>query len=62
MEHDQFKGRSITLNTLREEQRALNMRLLLAVRLRDLEAQRTLEQELEETARQIESLLSGRQI
>ncbi|MDE6455133.1 MAG: hypothetical protein K2L38_04330 [Dysosmobacter sp.] len=60
MENSQFKSRSVTLNTLREEQRALNMRLLLALRLRDSEVQRSLERELEEIAVQIEDLLSGR--
>ena len=48
------------MNSLLEEQRALNMRLLLAVQIRDLETQTSLRQELEENAAQIDRLLTGR--
>ena len=46
MGNDGFESGSVTLNSLLEEQRALNMRMLLAVQLRDLAAQETLRQEL----------------
>ena len=51
MGNDGFESGSVTLNSLLEEQRALNMRMLLAVQLRDLAAQETLRQELEELCR-----------
>lgn len=60
MENERFESRSVTLNSLREEQRALNRRMLLAVQLRDLEAQETLRRELEEVAAEIERFLTGR--
>ncbi len=60
MEKDFAKNRGVTLNSLLEEQRALNMRLLLAVQIRDLETQTSLRQELEENAAQIDRLLTGR--
>lgn len=52
------EDRSVTLNTLRDEQHCLNMRMLLAVQTHDLVAQKALRQELEENAAQIERLLS----
>jgi len=52
--------RGVTLNSLLEEQRALNMRMLLAVQLRDEEAQKSLRRELEEVAERIERLLTRR--
>ncbi len=58
MEKDLTEGRSVTLNSLRDEQRCLNMRLLLAVQTRDHAAQETLRRELEEVAGRIERLLS----
>ncbi len=60
MEKERFEGRSVTLNSLLEEQRALNMRMLLAVQLRDEETQKLLQRELEEIAGRIEKLLAGR--
>ena len=60
MGNDGFESGSVTLNSLLEEQRALNMRMLLALQLRDLEAQEALRRELEEVAGRIERLLSGR--
>ena len=54
------ENRSVTLNSLLEEQRALNMRMLLAVQLRDEEAQKSLRRELEEVAERIERLLTRR--
>ena len=36
----QIKDRGVTLNSLLEEQRSLNMRMLLAIQLRDQETQR----------------------
>lgn len=60
MEKDFAKNRGVTLNSLLEEQRALNMRLLLAVQIRDLETQTSLRRELEENAAQIDRLLTGR--
>ena len=60
MEKDLTEGRGFTLNGLREEQYSLNMRLLLAVRLRDLEAQQELRAGLEEVSARIDRLLSRR--
>lgn len=60
MEKERFESRSVTLNSLREEQQALNRRMLLAVQLRDLETQEALRRELEEVAAQIEQFLTGR--
>ena len=60
MKNEQFEGRGVTLNSLLEEREALNMRMLLALQLRDLETQETLRRELEEVASRIERLLSGR--
>lgn len=60
MEKERFDSRSVTLNSLREEQQALNRRMLLAVQLRDLETQEALRRELEEVAAQIERFLTGR--
>lgn len=53
------EGRGVTLNHLLEEQHSLNMRLLLAVQLRDMAAQEQLRAELEDLAAQIERLFSG---
>lgn len=53
------ENRSVTLNSLLEEQRALNMRMLLAVQLRDLETQRELREALDEVAGKIGRMLSG---
>lgn len=58
MENTQFEGRGVTLNRLREERQALNMRMLLAVQLRDTEAQESLRRDLEENAAEIDRLLS----
>ena len=60
MKNEHFEGRGVTLNSLLEEREALNMRMLLALQLRDLETQETLRRELEEGASRIERLLSGR--
>ena len=60
MKNEHFEGRGITLNSLLEEREALNMRMLLALQLRDLEAQEALRRELEEVAGRIAQLLSGR--
>lgn len=60
MDHkDLAEGRGITLNTLLEEQQSLNMRMLLAIQLRDLKAQEELREQLEEVAARIERMLSG---
>ena len=60
MEKERFDSRSVTLNSLREEQQALNRRMLLALQLRDLETQETLRRELEEVAAVVERFLTGR--
>lgn len=60
MEDERFENRGVTLNSLREEQRALNRRMLLAVQVRDLEAQAALRRELEDIAARIERFLGGR--
>lgn len=60
MGRDLKEGRGVTLNSLQEEQRSLNMRMLLAVQLGDLEAQAELKAGLEEVAARISRLLSGR--
>ncbi len=60
MENERFDSRSVTLNSLREEQQSLNRRMLLALQLRDLETQEALRRELEEVAAQIERFLTGR--
>ena len=60
MKNEHFEGRGVTLNSLLEEREALNMRMLLALQLRDLGTQETLRRELEEVASRIERLLSGR--
>lgn len=59
MEEDLMENRGVTLNSLRDEQRALNRRLLLAVQLRDQEAQESLQRELEEIAARIERFLGA---
>lgn len=56
---DLSEDRGVTLNRLLEEQYSLNMRLLLAIQLRDQEAQEQLRAELEELAGRIERLSSG---
>lgn len=56
---DLSENRAVTLNALLEEQRSLNMRMLLAVRLRDAEAQEELTASLTEVRLQIERLRSG---
>ena len=53
------ENRGTTLNTLLEEQRALNMRMLLAVQLRDMETQAELRTALNEVAEKIDQMLSG---
>ena len=55
----QPQGRGITLNSLLDEQRSLNMRMLLALQLRDQAAQEELRASLEDVAARIEALLSG---
>ena len=60
MGKDPMENRGVTLNSLREEQRALNRRMLLALQVRDLEAQEVLRRELEEIAAQIDRFLTGR--
>ncbi|MCI9579425.1 MAG: hypothetical protein HFF98_11340 [Oscillibacter sp.] len=60
MEQDLMANHSVTLNSLLAEQQALNMRMLLAVQLRDEEVQETLRRELEEIALKIEQFLEGR--
>lgn len=60
MENERFENRSVTLNSLREEQQALNRRMLLALQLRDVETQEALRRELEEVAAEIERFLTGR--
>ena len=60
MEQDLMATHSVTLNSLLAEQQALNMRMLLAVQLRDEEVQETLRRELEEIALKIEQFLEGR--
>ena len=60
MEKDPMENRGVTLNSLREEQRALNRRMLLALQVRDLDAQEVLRRELEEIAAQIDRFLTGR--
>ena len=60
MEQDLMATHSVTLNSLLAEQQALNMRMLLAVQLRDEEAQKSLRRELEEVAERIERLLTRR--
>ena len=56
---DLKEGRSITLNDLLDEQHALNMRMLLAVQLRDPEAQAELKAELEGTLTILRSQVEG---
>ena len=56
---DPSRGRGVTLNDLLDEQHALNMRMLLAVQLRDPEVQAELKAELEDVARRIGRMLSG---
>ena len=57
--HDLTGKRGVTLNDLLEEQQALNMRMLLAVQLRDLETQKELQAALEKVAEQIDRMISG---
>lgn len=60
MDHKhQPENRGVTLNSLLEEQRSLNMRMLLALQLRDQAAQEELRAGLEDVAGRIEALLSG---
>lgn len=59
MGNEDFRRRGVTLNGLLEEQRTLNMRMLLALQLRDLDAQEALRRELEDNEEQISRLLSG---
>ena len=58
MKKELTEGRGVTLNSLRDEQRCLNMRMLLAVQSRDLALQESLRKGLEENAARIERLLS----
>lgn len=60
MEKGPMEHHSVTLNSLLEEQQALNMRMLLAIQLRDTEEQESLRRELENAAAQIERFLNGR--
>ena len=60
MKKDLLEKRGVTLNSLLEEQRSLNMRLLLAVPLQDWDAQEALRRELEENAERIARLLEHR--
>lgn len=60
MKKDLLEKRGVTLNSLLEEQRSLNMRLLLAVQLQDWDAQEALCRELEENAERIARLLEHR--
>lgn len=60
MEKERFESRGVTLNSLREARQTLNMRMLLAVQLRDLAAQEALRRELEENEAAIDRLLSHR--
>lgn len=55
----QIKDRGVTLNSLLEEQRSLNMRMLLAIQLRDQETQRELQAGLDDVELRIQRLLSG---
>jgi len=59
MEKDLSESRGVTLNSLQDERRSLNMRLLLAVQNHDTAAQEALQRELEENAGRINRLLSG---
>lgn len=58
MEKERFESRGVTLNQLREERQALNMRMLLAIQLRDVEAQEALCRELEKNDAEIQRFLS----
>ena len=58
MKKELTEGRGVTLNSLRDGQGCLNMRMLLAVQSRDLALQESLRKELEENAARIERLLS----
>ena len=60
MKKDLLEKRGVTLNSLLEEQRSLNMRLLLAVQLQDWDAQEALRRELEENAERVARLLEHR--
>ncbi len=53
------ENRAVTLNALLEEQRSLNMRMLLAVQLRDTAAQAELTAALTDVQLQIDRLRSG---
>ena len=55
----QIKDRGVTLNSLLEEHRSLNMRMLLAIQLRDQETQRELQAGLDDVELRIQRLLSG---
>ncbi len=59
MEKGILAGWGVTLNSLLEEQRALNMCMLLAVQLQDMVTQEKLRKSLEENAAQIEQMISG---
>ena len=59
MEHNELmENRGVTLNDLQEEQRSLNMRMLLAIQLRDAEAQAELQAALDDVAAKIERMLA----
>lgn len=60
MGKDLMENQGVTLNSLLEEQRALNMRMLLAIQLQDLETQELLRRELEELDGRIRRFLTGR--
>lgn len=51
-----FTGRGITLNSLREQQCALNRQMLLAMQLHDDRAQERLRRQLEEVQAEIDRI------
>lgn len=51
-----FTGRGITLNSLREQQYALNRQLLLAIQLHDAQTQEQLQKQLAEIQKQIDCI------
>ena len=59
LENKEFEtaGKGHTLNCLLEARKALNMRMLLSVQLRDTKAQEEVQRELEENSREIERFL-----
>lgn len=51
-----FTGRGITLNSLREQQYALNRQLLLTIQLHDAQTQEQLQKQLAEIQKQIDCI------